>query len=71
MSDRTERAGRWHETVKVATYQAPLLPAGSMNAIPLIRSRVEQCEDERIEMLCCREAISEGSRTTATKGPGL
>jgi predicted amidohydrolase len=46
--------------VKVAAYQAPLLGAGSMDALELIRPRVQQCEREGIAILCCPEAILGG-----------
>jgi 5-aminopentanamidase len=46
--------------VKVAAYQAPLLAAGSMDALGLIRTRVERCEAEGVAILCCPEAILGG-----------
>lgn len=46
--------------MKVAAYQAPLLPVGSMEAIGLIRERVEQCEAEGVRILCCPEAVLGG-----------
>jgi predicted amidohydrolase len=46
--------------MKVAAYQAPLLPAGSMEALELIRDRVKWCETERVEFLCCPEAVLGG-----------
>jgi predicted amidohydrolase len=46
--------------VRVAAYQAPLLAAGSMDALGLIRTRVEWCEAEGITILCCPEAILGG-----------
>jgi predicted amidohydrolase len=46
--------------VRVAAYQAPLLAAGSMNALGLIRERVEWCEAEGVTILCCPEAILGG-----------
>ena len=46
--------------MKVAAYQAPLLPLGSMDALSLIRTRVEQCEAEGVTILCCPEAILGG-----------
>jgi len=45
---------------KVAAYQAPLLPSGSMEAIGLIRERVTWCETEGVEFLCCPEAVLGG-----------
>jgi predicted amidohydrolase len=46
--------------MKVAAYQAPLLPGGSMEAIELIRKRVKWCESEGVKILCCPEAILGG-----------
>jgi predicted amidohydrolase len=46
--------------MKVAAYQAPLLPAGSMAALDLIRGRVAWCETEGVAILCCPEAILGG-----------
>jgi predicted amidohydrolase len=46
--------------VRVAAYQAPLLAAGSMDALDLIRTRVKRCEAEGVEILCCPEAILGG-----------
>ncbi len=46
--------------MKVAAYQAPLLAAGSMDALSLIRTRVEWCEAEGVTILCCPEAILGG-----------
>jgi len=46
--------------MKVAAYQAPLLRAGSLEAIELIRERVKYCESEGVEILCCPEAILGG-----------
>jgi predicted amidohydrolase len=46
--------------VKVAAYQAPLLPGGSMEAIGLIRERVAWCEAEGVAILCCPEAVLGG-----------
>ena len=48
------------DAVKVAAYQAPLLAAGSMGALDLIRARVRACEAEEVEILCCPEAILGG-----------
>jgi 5-aminopentanamidase len=46
--------------MKVAAYQAPLLPAGSMAALGLIRQRVDWCESQGVEILCCPEAVLGG-----------
>jgi 5-aminopentanamidase len=46
--------------VRVAAYQAPLLPSGSMEAVELIRKRVDWCEAAGAEILCCPEAVLGG-----------
>jgi 5-aminopentanamidase len=46
--------------MKVAAYQAPLRPGGSMEALELIRGRVEWCETEGVDILCCPEAVLGG-----------
>jgi predicted amidohydrolase len=46
--------------MKVAAYQAPLLPAGSMDALELIRDRIKWCETEGVDILCCPEAVLGG-----------
>src|SRR3954451_18616490 len=46
--------------MKVAAYQAPLLIAGSMCALDLIREQVAWCEAENVSVLCCPEAILGG-----------
>jgi predicted amidohydrolase len=46
--------------VKVAAYQAPLLPSGSLEALELIRTEVDWCEQHGIAILCCPEAILGG-----------
>jgi len=46
--------------MKIAAYQAPLLAAGSMDALALIRARVQWCEAHSITVLCCPEAILGG-----------
>ncbi len=62
----TTVAGRRHEewflvlAVRVAAYQAPLLPSGSTDALRLIRARVAQCEAAGVDVLCCPEAILGG-----------
>jgi predicted amidohydrolase len=59
------RVGRLHyhhsTVVKVAAYQSPLLAAGSMDALGLIREQVEWCEKNGVAILCCPEAILGGS----------
>jgi predicted amidohydrolase len=46
--------------MKVAAYQVPLLPVGSMESIVLIRERVRWCEAEGARILCCPEAVLGG-----------
>jgi predicted amidohydrolase len=47
--------------LKVAAYQAPLLPSGSTHhALTLIRHRITCCESEGIDILCCPEAVLGG-----------
>jgi 5-aminopentanamidase len=46
--------------MRVAAYQSPLLAAGSMDALALIRTRVKWCEVAGITVLCCPEAILGG-----------
>ena len=46
--------------MKVAAYQAPLLPSGSREAVDLIRTRMEWCESHGVVILCCPEAILGG-----------
>jgi 5-aminopentanamidase len=46
--------------MKVAAYQAPLLSAGSMEALELIGDRVRWCETEGVDILCCPEAVLGG-----------
>jgi len=48
--------------VKVAAYQAPLLPIGASraHAIGLIRQQVDWCEVEGVSILCCPEAVLGG-----------
>lgn len=58
-STQPRSPGGWH-LVKVAAFQAPLLPCGSMEAIRLIRERVRWCETEGVEILCCPEAVLGG-----------
>ena len=48
--------------MKVAAYQPPLLPGGSMEALQLIRDRVKWCETEGVDILCCPEAVLGGLR---------
>ena len=47
--------------MKVAAYQAPLLPAGSTTrALRLIRRQIDRCETAGVEMLCCPEGVLGG-----------
>ncbi len=46
--------------VKVAAYQAPLLPSGSMESLNLIRDQIARCEAEGVQILCCPEAVLGG-----------
>lgn len=46
--------------MRVAAYQAPLLAAGSMDALGRIREQVQRCEDGGTTVLCCPEAILGG-----------
>jgi 5-aminopentanamidase len=48
--------------MKVAAYQAPLLPSGSPHAraIELIRQKVDWCDTHGVSMLCCPEAVLGG-----------
>ena len=46
--------------MKVAAYQAPLLRSESLEAVDLIRTRVEWCESHGVVILCCPEAILGG-----------
>jgi predicted amidohydrolase len=47
--------------MRVAAYQAPLLPGGSsVEALDLIRGRVKWCETEGVDILCCPEAVLGG-----------
>src|SRR5689334_23212284 len=53
--------------MKIAAYQAPLLPCGSMAAIELIREQVRFCESESVSILCCPEAILGGLADYASR----
>lgn len=46
--------------MKVAAWQAPLLPAGRMDALGLLRARVRECEAQGVAILCCPEAVLGG-----------
>jgi predicted amidohydrolase len=57
--------------MKVAAYQAPLLPSGSMEALELIRDRIKWCEAEGVELLCCPEAVLGGLADDAQHPAGF
>jgi predicted amidohydrolase len=46
--------------VRIAAYQAPLLPGGSMAALEMIHQRVRRCEVERVDVLLCPEGVLGG-----------
>jgi predicted amidohydrolase len=49
-----------HRIIRVAAYQAPLLPGGSMAAIGLVAQQVRACEFAGVELLCCPEGVLGG-----------
>src|SRR5947208_2355589 len=54
--------------MKIAAYQAPLLPGGSIDAaLGLIREQVDRCESAGIEILCCPEGVLGGLADYATR----
>lgn len=56
------------EPLRVAAYQAPLLPPSSTEiALRLIRERVDWCESEGVEILCCPEGVLGGLADYATR----
>jgi 5-aminopentanamidase len=57
--------------VKVAAYQAPFLRSGSMDALGLIRQRIDWCESQGVEILCCPEAILGGLADYAQHPSGI
>jgi predicted amidohydrolase len=46
--------------VKVAAYQAPYLPFGSLDGIGFIAEQLDLCEDAGVDVLCCPEAVIGG-----------
>ena len=46
--------------MKLATYQAPYLPFGSLDAVGLIKDQLATCQAEAVEVLCCPEAVIGG-----------
>jgi len=53
--------------MKVAAYQAPLLPSGSTQAISLIAAQVRICESIGVKFLCCPEAVIGGLADYASR----
>lgn len=46
--------------MKVAAFQSPLPTASFSESIDLVRTQVEQCERQGVEILCCPEAVLGG-----------
>jgi 5-aminopentanamidase len=46
--------------MRVAAYQAPYLPFGSMEAVDLIAGQLAQCEADGVDVLCCPESVLGG-----------
>lgn len=46
--------------VRVAAFQGPYLPFGSVNAVELITGQLLQCERDGVDLLCCPEAFLGG-----------
>jgi predicted amidohydrolase len=46
--------------MKVAAYQAPYLPFGSLDAIGLIKDQLAICQAQAVDVLCCPEAVIGG-----------
>ncbi len=57
--------------MKIAAYQAPLLPQGSMDALGLIRKQIDWCESAGVTILCCPEAILGGLADYANDPAGI
>ncbi len=57
--------------MKVAAFQTPLLPSGSMEAISLIAEQVKACESAGVEILCCPEAVLGGLADYSQRPAGL
>jgi 5-aminopentanamidase len=57
--------------MRVAAYQAPLLPCGSMRAVGLIREQVRRCEEAGVSILCCPEAVLGGLADHAARPADL
>ena len=58
-----------NDVMKVAAYQSPLLRGGSMAAVELVRERVQWCESENVNILCCPEGIIGGLADYAPHPP--
>ena len=46
--------------MRVAAYQAPYLPFGSLDAVGLIEAQLTTCAREGVDLLCCPEAVLGG-----------
>ena len=46
--------------MKVAAYQAPLEAIHSLEILKLIRTQIDWCESNEVELLCCPEAVLGG-----------
>jgi predicted amidohydrolase len=55
------------DMMKVAAYQAPLLPSGSMEAVGLIAAHVRTCESLGVTFLCCPEGVLGGLADYASR----
>jgi predicted amidohydrolase len=54
-------------TLRIAAYQAPLLPSGSTQAIGLIAAQVRACESIGVKFLCCPEGVLGGLADYASR----
>src|SRR5262245_58610156 len=57
--------------MRVAAYQPPLLPYGSMEALGLIARQVKVCEAAGVEILGCPEAVLGGLADDSDDPAGL
>jgi hypothetical protein len=55
----SRRTSTLFEGMKVAAWQAPLSSVGA-DALVLMRRRLDQCESEGVQILCCPEAVTGG-----------
>lgn len=46
--------------MRIAAWQAPLLPGGSMAALEMVRTQVRRCEDEGVDLMLCPEGLLGG-----------